>query len=534
MNIESTTKELSNIKLNLEWKYSPMPTRIYLLQIAVVILTSLLGNLCIADTVPQKTLPQTKKIKTINNADLIPKIKNDDKVKLESSGTMLSPDWVKSLIIVEVKIQTASENGMFSGMTRALDHLREMGVNGIWVMPIHNGPHPFFCYGNYGIHTLNPNLTGEKDPEQGWKAVKAFVDEAHKRNIRVFFDIVTWGTTKDAPLYKEKPEWYTGKSVWGGWEWDWKNKELCEWFSSKLVDFIQKTGADGFRCDCGPAYSGYDIFRVAREQLLSQGRKVIFISENSSERKSTFDFDQHPACGDEAWRDGDRLLRRNIMDIVKDGDGDCLGPTKGRERFYAFQLSCHDCVDYAAHGNSLAFGYQAIFSPFIPIWYLGEAWNNPYHPYKAKWPYNIGVTTIDWSKLAQNRNFFERVKKMLRIRRQHPRIFEYFPKDYRDINICKVKTNRHDCAPAYARYNDDKAIIVVPNTGTRDYYKKFDITIPYKKMGFDTEVSYEVIDLLNDSKLASGKPAKLASFEADIKKGELGVYLARKLKPRQN
>lgn len=41
-----------------------------------------------------------------------------------------------------------------------------------------------------------------------------------------------------------------------GWDWNWKNPELNEWFASRLVDFILLTGADGFRADCAPFSAG--------------------------------------------------------------------------------------------------------------------------------------------------------------------------------------------------------------------------------------------------------------------------------------
>ena len=139
----------------------------------------------------------------IDNAPLLPKWVGDSEVKLEclSEDATASPDWVKSLIIVEANVATASTDGTLAGMSRVLDHLAETGVNGLWLTPVNERPH----YGNFGIHTLNSALTGTGDIPEQWRRVRAFVKEAHRRNIRVFFDVVSWGVTKDAPLYREKP-----------------------------------------------------------------------------------------------------------------------------------------------------------------------------------------------------------------------------------------------------------------------------------------------------------------------------------------
>ena len=79
----------------------------------------------------------------IDNSALLPPILDDRQVKLEQPrpDATASPDWVKSLIIVEANVQTASTDGTFRGMEKTLDHLALMGVNGIWITPINDGNH---------------------------------------------------------------------------------------------------------------------------------------------------------------------------------------------------------------------------------------------------------------------------------------------------------------------------------------------------------------------------------------------------------
>lgn len=466
----------------------------------------------------------------IDNSDCIPGIVADAEVRLESvpGKSPASPDWVKSLIIAEVNVETASPEGNFSGMEKVLDHLAETGVNGIWLTPINEG-----CqYGNYGVHTLNPTLTNREKTEARWRCVKAFVDAAHRRNIRVFFDVVTWGVTKAAPLYKEKPDWFTGPSRpgWNGWMWNWQDKELNEWFASRLVDFILLTGADGFRADCAPAFAGYAPYRTARERLSGFGRKIILFAENASEREGTFDFDQNAFIGPnrKPRMNGDVFLEKNIVDLVKNGeelgwiDGTGKHPEKarddgGRERFYSLMLSNHDSKRYTAKGSPIVFGYAMIFAPFLPVWYLGEEWNNPYS--RTIPSYWLFANRIDWSKREENREFFELAKRMIRIRRRYPEIFEYFPANHRDSNICKVRTNHPELLQAYARYRHQAAILVVPNNGDAD--ATFQITIPYEETRIG-KGSVKVIDLLGEKLLASERPE---SFEATVPAGMLGVYL---------
>ena len=138
----------------------------------------------------------------INNAPLIPSCKSDAEVKME--GT--SPDWVKTLIMAEFRIETATPEGTFASATKVLDHYAEMGVNGLWINPIYERGSKGNGYGNYGPNTIEPLLTGANTIEESFAVVKDFVSEAHQKNIRVIFDIVVWGTKKQSPLVAVHPK----------------------------------------------------------------------------------------------------------------------------------------------------------------------------------------------------------------------------------------------------------------------------------------------------------------------------------------
>ena len=477
----------------------------------------------------------------IDNSSLLPAYRPDSEVRMErrADGASESPDWVKSLILAEVRIDSATRKGTVRDLVPVLDHLAETGVNGIWLTPPLNGGNG---YGNFGIHTISPRLTGEKMRERQWEVLKAFVDEAHKRNIRVFFDVVNWGVTKHeggSPLRKEKPEWLGDYYPrYAGWLFNWKNKELNEWFSDWLVEWIQRTGIDGFRCDCAPFYCGYEPFRTAKEKLRKAGRKILFIAEYGSSRKNVFDFDQVSFCyknekGNQRVRwFTDLYLKTNIVDMICRGEElrmrDDYDREPGRERFYTLMLSCHDSPHYVVNGSPIAIGYQALFAPFIPLWYIGEEWNNPSHFFAdyywkrdkhsvpRKW--NLYRNGIDWEAKEKNRDFFDQVKKMIRIRRTNPDIFEYFPDDHRKSNICKVTTDQSGLLQAYARYRNGRAVLIVPNNSGE--FRRFRVTIPFRESGLKEGIAYTIRDLLTGKMVAAGM---MTGFEIPVPAGALGV-----------
>ena len=218
------------------------------------------------------------------------------------------------------------------------------------------------------------------------------------------------------------------------------------------------------------------------------------------------------------------FMQENIIGLLKSGrrlgnvdsqfNGGKVNLDGGRERFYSFPLSNHDNRQPQPPFSAVEFGYQALFSPLIPIWYLGAEWRNPVDG--KGWSWDLPVR---WDLLDNEQEFFELVKRMIRIRRSYPEIFEYFPASLRDANICKVETDRPGELQAYARYRNGKAILIVPNN--RKEPAAFRISIPYREARIAGD-GIAVTDLLNDRRLASGRPD---SFSVEIPAETPGVYL---------
>jgi len=57
----------------------------------------------------------------------------------ESSGPSArkSPDWLKSSVVYEIFTRNFSKEGDFNGITGRLDELKDLGVDILWLMPIH-------------------------------------------------------------------------------------------------------------------------------------------------------------------------------------------------------------------------------------------------------------------------------------------------------------------------------------------------------------------------------------------------------------
>lgn len=85
--------------------------------------------------------------------------------------------------------------GDLKGVTSKLDYLEELGVNGIWLMPIH----PSVSYHKYDVsdyYAIDPEYGTMEDFEE-------LIAECAKRDIRVILDLVLNHTGSEHPWFRE-------------------------------------------------------------------------------------------------------------------------------------------------------------------------------------------------------------------------------------------------------------------------------------------------------------------------------------------
>lgn len=87
--------------------------------------------------------------------------------------------------------------GDLPGLTRRLDYIDALGASAVWLSPIH----PAASYHGYDVldyEAVNPAFGTDAD-------LRAFIDAAHARGIRVYLDYVLNHTGKDHPWFKSPP-----------------------------------------------------------------------------------------------------------------------------------------------------------------------------------------------------------------------------------------------------------------------------------------------------------------------------------------
>ncbi|MCQ2480035.1 MAG: alpha-amylase family glycosyl hydrolase, partial [Clostridia bacterium] len=442
-------------------------------------------------------------------------------------------------IIVELRPDTASIGGTFAECYDLLDFYAEIGVNGIWLTPVYEKSELGNGYGNCGPHTIDPALTGKDNYSDGWQELAKFIEYAHSKGVYIFLDVITWGVVRGAPLISEHPDWFNGEA-WGNIAFDWSNKELYNWFRDTLVNNILITDADGLRCDCEPHHSGYEMYKEVRNTLAEKGKNIIVMCEDSCTRSGAYDFEQEGIFDYSSTSRGDVYVNPvnffgdgllNMVDCVKSGKahgyiGWQKKPLKrGTGKYYTNCITNHDYQRRDVCGSRVNMGYSAIFAPYIPIWYMGDEFN----AYNER-----GVLydlPVDYSEAEneENKAFLEDVKKMINIRRTYSDIFEYFPTNHRNSNICKVNTENLGTLQAYARYADNKAVLVVANN--TDSTCSGTVKIPFQNAGISGYKHYKITELMSDTVVAEGSKREVQSFTAKIEPQYVGAYLVEGTAP---
>ena len=477
----------------------------------------------------------------IDNSTLVDKYIPSTQAPVDANGT---PTWLSSAVIMEVNIPRASKEGTLDGAVAVLDHVQEMGVNCIWITSLGEpgtkndgtaGNH----YVNLGLQSIDPAITGAEDYAQGWQAFAEFVAEAHKRNIYVIFNAVTWGTTADSPIYQAHPDWYTGKDIWGGKAWDWANKALIAWYTDTLLEIVTKTEIDGILYDCEPEYAGEAVCAGFRKAIQNSGRNLAYIGESANDRGGAYDLEQYgvmnykgydktsTAIGEHQKDDKEFFIDEgfNIVDAVKNGTvsgtmEDQKKGTGGTHKYYTYAFSNHDSYYYGFQNNLLDIAYQGIFSSYIPIWYLGDEFHST--------PSGIRLyfDATKWCNLASetNASFYEEVKQMLRIRREYGYVFDQAAQNHRDTNICKVDTTGALDLQAYGRYTDNTGILIVGNHNAERNAVTTTVTVPFEAMGLSQFDSFVLTDLLSGEVVCRGTKEELSQFTVTLPYDRLGVY----------
>ena len=106
--------------------------------------------------------------------------------------------WWRTAIFYEIFVRSFYDTdgngiGDFNGITQKLDYLQQLGINAIWLMPIHPSP-SYHGYDVINYYAVNPQYGTMED-------FKNLLREAHKRGIHIIIDLVLNHTSSEHPFF---------------------------------------------------------------------------------------------------------------------------------------------------------------------------------------------------------------------------------------------------------------------------------------------------------------------------------------------
>ncbi len=186
------------------------------------------------------------------------------------------PDWVKNATLYELNIRQFSQEGTFSAVEKQLSRLKKLGIDIIWLMPIHpiGELHRKGRLGSYysvqNYLKINPEFGTEQD-------FSSLVEAIHDHGMFVILDWVANHTSWDNNLVTEHPDWYmkSRKDTFQSTRWrdyddiielNYKHPALRKYMTGALKYWVKEYDIDGFRCDIA-SFVPIDFWENVRAEL---------------------------------------------------------------------------------------------------------------------------------------------------------------------------------------------------------------------------------------------------------------------------
>ena len=209
----------------------------------------------------------------------------------------IAPDWAKNATIYEVNIRQFTNEGTFRAFEDHLPRLKEMGVDIIWLMPIH----PIGVKnrkGSLGSYYAVKDYTAV-NPEFGkFEDFKNLVAKVHELDMKIIIDWVANHSSPDNVWVEQgHKEWYTldstgnlqptiGTDWWDVADLNYDNLEMRKEMIESMKFWLKSADIDGFRCDVA-GWVPMDFWVDAKTQL-DEVKPIFFLAESEG-------IDQHQA-----------------------------------------------------------------------------------------------------------------------------------------------------------------------------------------------------------------------------------------------
>lgn len=192
----------------------------------------------------------------------------------------------RNQVMYSVFVRNHSQEGTFEAVRRDVERIRSLGVDIIWLMPVHpigaaarkgrlGSPYAISDY-----RAVNPDYGTLEDFQR-------LVDEIHRLGMKCIIDVVYNHTSPDSWLVAHHPEWFYHKAdgSLGNHIGDWTDIVDLDYSNPGLWDYQIETlkywasMVDGFRCDVAPLVP-LEFWLRARKEVEAVRSGCIWLAES--------------------------------------------------------------------------------------------------------------------------------------------------------------------------------------------------------------------------------------------------------------
>jgi glycosidase len=226
-------------------------------------------------------------------------------------AALATPAWLRDGVLYQLSVRAFGAD--FDGVRARLAHLAQLGVDVIWMMPIH----PIGVEGRLG-RLGDPYAVRDFeaiDPALGDAAsLRALVDAIHAHGMRIVFDWTLNRSSVDNVLTATHPDWYThdangqicytvpNRAYFGGF--DFGQPALRTYLIGAMRSWVERFDLDGFRFDDSDI-TPLDFLVDIRTALAAARPDIGIISQ-------AYDEFHHIASCDLTYEGGTREMLRRL------------------------------------------------------------------------------------------------------------------------------------------------------------------------------------------------------------------------------
>ncbi|MDO9254969.1 MAG: alpha-amylase family glycosyl hydrolase [Bacteroidales bacterium] len=342
--------------------------------------------------------------------------------------------------IYQVNMRCFSATRNFQGVINRLDSIKALGVNVIYLMPIHPvGKDSKAVNSPYCIKDLNAVGTefGTLDD------LRRLVDGAHSRGMAVMLDWVANQTSWDHPWITQHKDWYlqdgSGNIVQLGPYADvaalnFSNAEMCTAMINAMRYWVFTANIDGFRCDYAdnPPISFWQQAITSLRGITT--RKLLLLAEGTRSTHYSAGFDYNFGFN---FYGGLRSIYQTSaavtnIDNLNSSEYTSAGPNNQVVRY----LTNHDV--YGSDGSPYNFlgGKSGTLAAFAVIAYMKSVpfiYNGVEVGNTVAMPFPFTSTVINWTK---DLTITPEIKKIMAFRNKSAAIRRGELSSYDNADVC--------------------------------------------------------------------------------------------------